>query len=57
VPFEKTVTKKIREGEELYYSIKLKEKHAIQLLINTPNAVAYSAIKSRCPTVDEDDCF
>lgn len=37
--------------------MKLKAKDAVQLLINTPNAVAYAATKTKCPTVDEDSCF
>jgi hypothetical protein len=51
------VTKKIREGEELYYSHKLKANDAIQLLINTPNAIAYAASQAKCETVNEDNCF
>jgi hypothetical protein len=57
VPFEKSVSKKIREGEETYFSMKLKAKDSVQLLINTPNAIAYAASKTKCPTVDEDSCF
>lgn len=53
IPFEKSVTKKIREGEELYYSHKLKGNDAIQMLINTPNAIAYAVSKSKCAVVDE----
>lgn len=48
VPFEKSVTKKVREGEEVYFSHKLKADDAIQLLINTPNAIGYAASKAKC---------
>lgn len=57
IPFQGSVTRKIREGEEVYYSHKLKAKDAVQLLINTPNALAYAASKTKCETVTEDGCY
>jgi|694.fasta_scaffold57067_9 hypothetical protein len=31
----------------------MKADHAIQLLINTPNVLAYASSKSKCEVVDE----
>ena len=56
-PFEKSVSASLREGDERYYSAKLKKDKSLELLINTPNVIAYSARKAKCPEVDEVTCY
>lgn len=50
------LTKKIREGEEIYIKKKLKEKQAIQATINTVNVMVYAASKSKCQ-VPSPSCY
>lgn len=57
LPFDKTVSASLKEGDERYYSTKLKKDHSLELLINTPNVIAYSASKTKCPQVDEVTCY
>lgn len=56
-PFEKSISATLREGDERYYSTKMKKDHGVELLINTPNVIAYTAIKAKCPEVDEVTCY
>lgn len=56
-PFEKSISASLREGDERYYSTKMRKDHSLELLINTPNVIAYTASKTKCPEVDEVTCY
>ena len=46
--FKTSITKKVREGDEMYFSTKLSGKKAYKLLVNTPNVIVYTANQKKC---------
>jgi hypothetical protein len=50
--FENRISARLHPGEERYYSHKIQDGHALQILINVPNAIVFAASKAVCPVPD-----
>lgn len=51
IDFDKTITKKMREGEIVFLKTALKGKKAVQAVVNSPNVIIYAATKEKCEVV------
>lgn len=56
--FTKSVTKKGRESQMQYFKTPLQAKRALQLVVNSPNVIVYTAQEGYCPTGQpSDECY
>lgn len=49
--FNRSLTKKVREGENIFLKTTLKGKKAVQAVVNSPNVLIYAASKDKCDLV------